>query len=466
MEATFDRYDRTGSGCLTAEDLVGLMGWLGRPHTIEQAEAVVKQFDLDGDHMLDKLELLLAVRQWQREEVEMVRSLFCRNDGDSDGIVTVGELAAMFETLGYTLLPHVIEEGIRTVKGHATGLMFEEVLHLLQRLRSQECFSAQERSDFAELFRKFDRAGRGQLRPFELNRALSWLGYPHTRRRRADLWVRVDMDKSGFVEQGEFLKMLRLLREEEASAAREALAAGPADGPLRRPEVLGLLHALGYAPAEAVLHEAMTVSLDANGCSPTTVQELLALLHSVRELQVARLRESGGLPDHILARIDSRFARTFTAGQLVEPQDLERLLHQLFPAVRHSEEECDRLHAFVAEEGAGIGSLQDLRAVVLRYSEQREELLWRREADAVASTGFSPAQVAQFREVFVKIDANGNGYLDEEEIHQAFEEAFARRMLRKERCLRPQHASEQGSACTDFALFLQLIKLLDSDSDS
>mmetsp|Transcript_37049 Transcript_37049/g.115321 ORF Transcript_37049/g.115321 Transcript_37049/m.115321 type:complete len:207 (-) Transcript_37049:48-668(-) len=203
----------------------------------------------------------------------------------------------------------------------------------------------------------------------------------------------------------------------------------------------------------------MAMSLDLSADRPTTLYELFSLVERVRELEVAKLRDNGGLPDHIVSKINGRFSRRFTSGRQVEPQELERLVLQLFPAVRHSREEREHLRRFIAEEGSKIGSPADLHAMVRVYAEQREERAWKREADVIAATGFSPAQVAQFREVFVKIDTNGNGYLDDEEIHQAFEEAFAKKMLRNERFLRMHARSDQRLACTDFPLFLHLIKM-------
>jgi len=463
IEALFDRYDETGSGCLSAEEMAGIMGWLGHPVSISQAQAALTRFDMDGDCMIDKLEFLLAVREWQNEEAQQVRNLFAKYDSDGDGIMTLDDLIGLLMEMGYTVLPHVVEEIIRMVKAHATGLMFEEVLHLLQKLRISEGFSEQERTEYMETFKRFDKTGQGQLRQFELARVLNWLGYPHSKHRQAELWVRVDVDKSGFVEAGEFLKLLRFLREEEVAAARGAVAEVPG-APLEEPDVRRLLNSLGYAPSEAVVREAMHVCLDPfQEEGPTSLQELLSLVHHVRESQAARLRENDGLADHIVSRINTRFSRQFTAGKRIESQELERLMHQLFPTIRHSLEDREHLRSFIAEEGPQLESLADLKAMVLRLVEQRDERDWQREAKVIAATGFSAAQVAQFREVFVTIDSNGNGYLDDDEICYAFDEAFSRKMIKNERFLRAW-SREHRSQLVDFAFFLQLVKLSMSDT--
>ena len=57
----FKHLDKDGNGYVSATELSAIMGQLGQPITIEQAEAMVKEADLDGDGHIAFNELMHIV---------------------------------------------------------------------------------------------------------------------------------------------------------------------------------------------------------------------------------------------------------------------------------------------------------------------------------------------------------------------------------------------------------------------
>lgn len=431
----YDRYDFDKSGDMSADELSSAMGWLGMPTPISQAQSAIARFDLDGNSRLCRPEFLLAVRWWRDEEVEATRQLFAEHDGDGDGNLDVDECRDLVEHLGYTISKEVIEECMFKVKAHSKGLFFEEILQLLQVVRSQEGFSDMEAREINHIFEKFDRRKIGSLRPFELTRALNWIGYPISQHRRDQLWCRVDVDKSGFLEPTELLKLIRILREEEHAAGKRLL-----ENHLRyhghkvhihQEDLKHMLLTLGYAPPASVLSEAAKLSVDSNGDGKADLPAILSVLNMVRERQVEKLRKHAGLSELKVEKIQAKFGRRLEVGRPVEPQELEKLMFNLFPASSHIQAERKRLNILISDyhEQHCIKSFDDVFWIVRVWDEIYEENLWQREADVVAQTGFSPAEVAQFREAFVDCDADGSGALSETEITAAFDEVVAFNIL-------------------------------------
>merc|ERR1712151_255474 len=107
--------------------------------------------------------------------------------------------------------------------------------------------------ELTEVFVKHDALQKGEMREFELARALNWLGYPLSHQRRQMLWCNVDVNKSDTVDSKEFLKLIRLLREEETSAAValiEKAQKSATGGTIREEHMRDMLNRLGYAPPQ------------------------------------------------------------------------------------------------------------------------------------------------------------------------------------------------------------------------
>lgn len=415
LEAVFDRYDFNSSGDLSPDEFASAMGALGNPTSIAEAVAAIHGFDTLRDNNLCRVEFLLAVRQFRDKEIATIRALYAQQDTDCDGIIGAEDVMVLLEKLGYTVTPEVVEQGLKWARSHAKGLFFEEALRLLEKIRKQEGFSEQEQAELASVFKRFDGCGKNRLREFELARAIDWLGYPVSRQRRLHLWCKFDADKSGWLELGEFLKLVRLLLQEEVTAARALLVESPepTDSDLK-----AMLAKLGYVLPMPAVQQALRAAGHATADVPVEPQEVLQVLQTVRDMQVAQLRLHEGLPDKMVAQMQTKFGRRLAMGKAVDPTELERLVFVMIPGDARDDVARKQLHR-ILEDYSGeseIKTLAGLCRVVRLYRDQRDLQAWQREADAIAQLSFNSAQVAQLRQAFVNEDGDGDGLLTEREV--------------------------------------------------
>eukprot|EP00434_Breviolum_minutum_P001624 symbB.v1.2.001433.t1/scaffold58.1/size370606/2 len=273
----FDRYDADLSGELSADELAGALGWCGHPTSIAEARDIIERYLEKSIQSISRPEFLRIMRCVAEEEIEEFRALFSAMDDDDSGFLDMHELSELFFKLGYTIHSSVIEEAVHGLfpAGVDDGIIFEDCVHVLAYIRSNEGFSKDEAQNLKSVFRKFCSKGRDELREFELTRALSWLGYPLSSQRRRQLWCRVDLDKSGAIHEGEFLKLVRHLREEDGRFLRERPPSHILHilHILREVQVLNLLalamkRGLGrWAPL--ALAPALTGAVDVRGVAPS-----------------------------------------------------------------------------------------------------------------------------------------------------------------------------------------------------
>jgi len=422
----FDRYDTDRSGEMSANELASALGWFGTPTTINQAQEIIRKFDQDDNANLCRCEFLMVMRWRLEDELAELRALFAEFDVESRGALSEQQLSLLFQRLGYTIPHEVIHESVQEL-GPATvvmGIVFEDVCRLLATIRKREGFSKTEMNELLEVYRLFDKAGKGELREFELAHAVNWLGYPLSHSRRRKMWVEVDVDKNNSVDEGEFLKMARKLREDETAAAQALIDRLNGAQP-RKKDIEELLLKLGYTPEPETLTKAAKLAVDdcAENGGRSSLLGFLAILRLARECQAEGLRRSCGLPEELAQRVRTKFKAKLDDGKRIDPAEFERFMYELYKDARTQQSEREKVKNLIKEhcEGGTLG-LNDMFWCVRLYSDSREEEKLAKEMQAQQSMGFSEQQVAQFRAAFVEADTDGSGELSEQEILALFDE--------------------------------------------
>jgi len=422
----FDRYDGDQSGEISADELASALGWFGTPTTIDQARQIIKRFDRDTDGSLCRPEFLMVMRARLEDEIRESRALFAEFDTNHTGNMDASELVLLFLQLGYTIPRDIVEEAIIEEVGPValdTGLVFEDALKVLQSIRKRQGFSMKEVEELTAVYKAFDQGG-DELREFELARAINWLGYPISPDRRRKLWIRVDRDKTNSIDEGEFLMVFRLLREEEAQAAQILLyKMGEDDLQIDERELKAMLNRLGYAPDPAIIKQAQEAITDSDGDGKADLLGVLEILKFIREHQVKKQRQNGGLSDQQATKIRNKFEHRIKAGNPIPPAEFEKWMRSdLFKTAKNSEAEHAKIGAIVRDKvpnGEGL-ELQKMFEIVRKYTDGIEEESLEREDQAAANANFKIAEVAQFREIFVNADDDGSGALSYSEILQVF----------------------------------------------
>jgi Ca2+-binding EF-hand superfamily protein len=345
-------------------------------------------------------------------------------------------------------------------------LVFEDVLKVFHVMKKREGFSEAEITELTDVFTRHDKAGNGELREFELARCFNWMGYPLSQKKRRALWCRIDVDKTESIELGEFLKLVRILREDETTAARSVLEQCSKDrSKVTEPILKSMLMKLGYSPPQQIFAQAMRQSGDSSGDGAVDLQGLLGILRFIREKQVQKLRQSAGLPDNQVSKIRSKFGLRVEAGKHIDLTDFERLMYDLFPSARREEASREKIRALIKQhaKGEGIQDLMEAYWIVRLYSDMRDEEKWRREQDVAQEAGFTNWQVASFREAFVAADTNADGCLNEREIEAVFDDIMNLNMAQLDTMRREFQRLEGKRDYIEFYQFLYFMQAVLSE---
>jgi len=302
------------------------------------------------------------------------------------------------------------------------------------------------------------------MREFELAHALNWLGFPISHTRRRKLWCAVDMDKSNSIDQGEFLKLARMLREEEAQAARDLLERRAGKGRIKDKHIRELVSVLGYTPSPDILRKA-----EKDYCSTDNVDllVLLSMLRCIRETEVGNLRESAGLPDHLAAKIKLKFKSKLESKKRVDPKDFERFVFDLWKSARSNYEEREKIGQLIRDHCVdGALGLQEMFWVVRLYQDMLEESKVDLVKEVSKDVGFDEAQVAEFKVAFLEADADESGELSEEEILTLFDDVANLDAQQADILKRELDRLGDKKDAIDFAMFLQLMSMVCNGEDS
>jgi len=466
FEELFDKYDADGSNEMEADELASAMGWFGCATTLEQASQIIARFDEDGDGCIAKPEFLLIMRQRLEDEISEMRSLFHDFDTDESGTMDGEELIELFMKCGYTITGEVIEDAVKAALPNCYNrknveLVFEDVLKVFYLVRKREGFSGKELDELTDVYNRHDKGGKGELREFELARCFNWMGYPLSNQRRREMWCKIDVDKTENIDPGEFLKLVRLLREEETNAARELLAQGPR-GPssLSESALRNMLIGMGYSPHPNIITAAMKQSGDSSGDGSVDLQGVLGILRFIREKQVVKLRQSAGISDQQANKVKGKFGMRIENGKHIEFTEFEKLMYDLFPVARHDQSERDKIKTIIKQQATGdnIKDLMEAYWIVRLYGDMRDEDKWTREQEAATAAGFTHWQVASFREAFGAADPNSDGCLSERQIQQVLSELMTLSLHQFESLSREFHKLGDKRDTIEFCDFLKLIK--------
>merc|ERR1711907_469086 len=141
---------------------------------------------------------------------------------------------------------------------------------LLQRagVTRSECMQ------FHAIFKRYDKSGDGEIDTSELQTALAWSGFAHDEDMLEELIKEVDRDKSGTIDHGDFLTLMRKHREIEIDTLKSAFSAADEDhsGTMSSEELPKVFEELNYRSA---LPEVFKDGIKACGLMPQKEGEYL-----------------------------------------------------------------------------------------------------------------------------------------------------------------------------------------------
>ncbi|KAF7806312.1 putative calcium-binding protein CML15 [Senna tora] len=149
-------------------------------------------------------------------QINQLREIFSRFDMDSDGSLTILELAALLRSLGLNPTGDQIHALLANVDSNRNGSVeFDELVKAILPETNQEMVMNQER--MVEAFRCFDRDGNGYISAAELARAMAKLGQPLTYRELMQMIKDADANGDGVISFDEFASVMARARSGKGS---------------------------------------------------------------------------------------------------------------------------------------------------------------------------------------------------------------------------------------------------------
>lgn len=337
----------------------------------------------------------------------------------ADGLVKVplssGKTTVTYENLrqylaarGYTPLKQVMAEMLEEVVNgwkQDCELDAAELFDFIILQNQRDGFGKSDIARFQDFFTQFDQDTSGEISVLELSKMLRWLGYGLNSSESHSLILAVDEDNSGQLDEREFLRLLRLMREKDLQKVRLVFnSMATLHGKMPGKKLSEALAALDQGqPANMKLMESFgNFSLD----------DLVGVIDSVREGYVQKERKKAGFTEEELEYYEAVYVNCDKDGNgVMSALELLEVLETFGWAPRT----CDEQSALVLQmeeakrktEEAGVecpggqfvNFWQYLQLVRLLQDEndrkQEEDLQTLR-----AELHFTEADVDQFRQVF------------------------------------------------------------------
>jgi len=347
---------------------------------------------------------------------------FTAMDEDGSGTISTPEIKVQLKKMGYTALKQNIEEILREVDKDASGEMdFNEFFDFSLIYREREGFSKQSMDAMRAVFNRYDDDGSGEISAVELGDLFRHLGYKATLDELHLFVVQVDENGSQQLDFREYLKLMRLHREEEFKNVRKVFDqnADAETNLLKAEHIEMTLLALDYELPERMQEEVLARK-------EVDFDDFVEIMDDSRRDVVARERKKAGFNDEKIAQFQEMFDHfDKDHGGEIDNKELMELLKEFNWEPTNKEEQkalvkkiqlaCERTKEAGVEDVGGEGEIKFWTFIQLcRILETEQETQEEERMEALMrELQFSPREVDEFREVFMAktADVQGNAEL-------------------------------------------------------
>ncbi|KAF5734092.1 calcium-binding protein CML15 [Tripterygium wilfordii] len=149
----------------------------------------------------------MSMETLEVDQVNQLREVFARFDMDSDGSLTILELAALLRSLGLKPSGDQIHVLLANMDSNGNGTVeFDELVSLILPDMKADILMNQEQ--LLEVFRSFDRDGNGYISAAELAGSMAKMGQPLTYRELREMIKEADTDGDGAISFNEFASVM------------------------------------------------------------------------------------------------------------------------------------------------------------------------------------------------------------------------------------------------------------------
>jgi Ca2+-binding EF-hand superfamily protein len=339
---------------------------------------------------------------------------------DDEGSVSLDGLSEIMKAAGYTLFSDVTNEILEETKMSMNkSFDFSDAVQFLLECQRRKGFSKSEFSDLHNVFSRFDYDGSNDIDYLELIDMLRHLGYDSSLKEAHRLTDKFDFRQTGTLDFEGFLYFMRLYREEELKAisstyamgrgASEGLPSDMLDEPLVK---------LGYEPMHTIADPLLS---DLGNPKILSYENFVYVVDHFRRLSKIKKRKRAGFSDKEFKIIRDLFKKhsgsadenaTLVKGTLILllmdagiPMDTRERRDEVYEMREEAREAAKEVG--IQEECLGrpqtprcrLYPLVHLLRAIFQKSDRRAV---QREEEAVEETQFQPAEVSQFREIYLQ----------------------------------------------------------------
>jgi len=430
----FRAFDRNKEGLMDTSDVGVALDWLGYAMTDEQMEAI--EVDIDGSGLIDELEWVTGMRKVREAKVTELQDIIEQNDTDGDGNIQFNELIPILCSMGYFPDDQAVREAAITagIAEDDKDLDFRELWNLLKVYRDREGLTSQE---VEEIEAGFVQAGagadlEGEVTAVQIGKIVRSIGYMLSFDVQQSLISKVDLNKSGALDQREFRKMIRLIKQQDIDIVCLAFqqAGGmqfgnsmmpanqlPEDPSQYRSLVPGDITTISASSAKWALRRVNCVDcsgtvaeilvVDKVGVDQIDIYGFCAIAKRSREASRSAFRKNGGFCKEEVEEMEISFRRydSDASGELTG-LEIVKVLEQNFPTLANDPTRRPLIQQLLKEaDQDGNGSLDfgDFLRLMRQVKDIQDQLMVAKEMKAIEDTQFSPSEVLEFRELMLAV---------------------------------------------------------------
>ncbi|KAJ7978814.1 Calcium-binding protein [Quillaja saponaria] len=147
------------------------------------------------------------MEELQVDQLNQLKDIFARFDMDSDGSLTILELAALLRSLGLKPSGDQIHVLLANMDSNGNGSVeFDELVSAILPDMNEEVLVNQ--GQLLDVFRSFDRDGNGFISAAELAGSMAKMGQPLTYAELTEMIKEADTDGDGVISFHEFANVM------------------------------------------------------------------------------------------------------------------------------------------------------------------------------------------------------------------------------------------------------------------
>ncbi|CAE6931084.1 CML12 [Symbiodinium natans] len=258
-------------------------------------------------------EYLVWARRLREAEITWYRRKFDKVDYIGSGLLRQDDLKEAFRYLGYIALRADLEDLLERQKvSKDQEIDFECFVHLAQDFCRTDGFSRCDVDEFFEVFRAFDTEGSGQVGVLEVASILRWLGFSIELDAADSYFQSVNLDGADRMGFPEFLRLIRLHRDECLSHLKQVFDRNCEDELVLKQDCLkSVLTQMDRRVSVSVISQCLQGVRDSRYID---FDDFVQVLDNMRRQILSQMRKQAGFTDDEVRTFQQAFDKYDTDG--------------------------------------------------------------------------------------------------------------------------------------------------------